>query len=240
MKSAHRQIRFPKSRQWEYSDREGVTVSTYGIPQEFREAFLNILVVTRGYYRRLFGDHVIDFVEFNVRKSRGLPLRLWTNGADRVFLTLSRKTQLEPASVSGVRHLHGLTHELAHIVLYRSLINLSELAAGWGEGWAIYLGSFWGVPHLYEEFGDGAWPYPHCYLASDGPGRYQQYFSQKGWRPPNPTVQVVYDLYRWQQCVGDNTFVRFFQELLSSPLRADQFNQKVSKELRALRKRKAA
>jgi hypothetical protein len=210
------------------------------MPPQFRESFLNVLSVTRDYYRHLFGNHVIDLVEFNVRKARGLPLRLWTNGADRVFLTLSRKAQLQPASISGVRHLHGLTHELAHIVLYRSLINLRELADGWGEGWAVYLGSFWGVPYVHAKLGDEAWPYPHCYLASDGPGHYLQCFSRKGWKPSSAIEQVVHDLYRWQRSVGDELFVGFFRKLLSTPLRADQFSAEVTRKIRTLRRRMVA
>ena len=89
-KTRQKPIEFPRSRRWEYLEGDGLTVRTLGVPQEFREAFLQIFVESRAYYRRLFGAASIGWVEFNVRKANGLPLRLWTNGADRSFRSARR------------------------------------------------------------------------------------------------------------------------------------------------------
>lgn len=216
-------IRFPRKGRWEYLSEDNVTVSSYGIPEVFQQAFLKIFVDTKRLYLRLFGNHVIGHVEFNVRKSTGNPHRLWTNGADRVFLTLSRKSQLEPASISGVRNLHGLTHELAHIVLYRSLVNLSCLPTGWGEGWAVYLASFYAVPYLFRRLGPTLWPYPHDFLQTDGPSLYLQKFANGDIEKMHPTVRVVRQLYLLEQQLGQKRFVSLIRHKLAAPIRADEF-----------------
>ena len=88
-----------------------------------------------------------------------------------MYLTLRDERQFLPAPQSGVFHVHGLAHELAHILLYRSLVNIAALAEGWGEGWAIYLSSFIAVPYLYRKYGAAMWPYPYNYLETEGPTR---------------------------------------------------------------------
>lgn len=223
-------IVFPTDRHWEYESRDGVTVSAYGIPAAFRTAFLQTLLGARECYRGLFGGELLCRVEMNVRKSPGLPLRLWTNGADRVYLTLNRKSQLDEPPRSGVRYLHGLPHELGHIVLYRSLINLSLLDEGWGEGWAVYLSSFLAVPYLYSTHGEGLWPYPYDYLNTEGPvPLYRQITSS----PPgqlSPTYSAVATLHKLEQKLGREGFGRFFAELLASPIRSDEFAKLISAE----------
>ena len=227
-------IRFPTKRRWEYQTQNGITVSCYGIPREFQDAFLKLLSETKSFYQRQFGKHVIGNVEFNVRKSSGLQHRLWTNGADRVFLTLSKKSQLEPARVSGVRNLHGLPHELAHIVLYRSLINLSCLGPGWGEGWAVYLASFLAIPHLYRRFGPELWPYPHNYEASEGPSAYLKRFNDNNRNEWHPIAQVVWRLHCLESTLGRREFIKLLRKELSVPVRADVFTQQMDKSMKSV------
>ncbi len=231
-----RKLHFPTKRKWEYLENDRVTLNCYGIPIEFQEAFLRIVVESKCYYQRLFGRHVIDYVDVTVRKSAGLPHRLWTNGADRVQLTLSRKSQLEPATKSGVRNLHGFPHELAHIVMYRSLINLHCLKCGWGEGWAIYVASFLAVPHLYRKFGPTLWPYEHDFEKSDGPFAYFRKFEHdlenvRKWPAP---LRVVCRLHFLEQELGRSDCVKFFRELLRHRIRADQFVSRVDSVMNEL------
>jgi hypothetical protein len=221
----------PKTRGWDYLSEGAVTISTWGIPLPFREAFLRVLLATRTYYRRLFGPQSIAWVELNVRKANSLPLRLWTNGADRVFLTLSRKDQLAPPSKSGVRHMFGLPHELGHLVLYRSLVNLQELPPGWGEGWATYLGSFLAVPHLYKKFGPGLWPYPYNYLEAEGPALYLRRFETTEREKDAPTLCVVRDLHSLERQLGRDGFAQFFRQLLRRPVRSSEFCRAVTEKL---------
>ncbi len=227
-------IRFPRRGGWQYASRDGVVVSCWGLPAPFRRAFLTIAANTRAYYRTLFGAETVPAVELNVRMEPGLPLRLWTNGADRIYLTLSNKSQLAPAPKSGVRHVHGITHELAHIVLYRALINLSELAEGWGEGWAVYLASFWAVPRLFQRHGAGLWPYPYDYRRFDGPGRLIEQFGATSEPPSEPVPRAVYDLYRLEQGLGSKEFAARFRSMLRRRMRADDFNERIAAALRRL------
>lgn len=232
-----KQILFPRHGGWEYVSRGGVTVSSWGLPTPFQRAFLNIAASTRAYYDSLFGDGAVPELEFNARKRRGLPTRLWTNGADRIYLTLSRKSQLAPAPASGMRHIHGVAHELAHIVLYRALVNLHELAAGWGEGWAVYLSSFWAVPWLFERHGSRLWPYPYDYQRYDGPEVYLQRFRALPAPPTDPVLRAVYDLHRLERDLGGRRFIALFRSLLRRRMRADRFNERIARALAALRDR---
>ncbi len=223
-------ISFPRKRKWEYATRRNVTVSTYGIPKEFQAAFLRILVTTTACYRRLFGGHTVGRIEFNVRKSSGLPLRLWTNGADRIYMTLSRKEQLQPPRSSGVRHIHGLTHEVAHIVMYRMLINLSALGSGWGEGWAVFCASNWGVPEIHRQIGPTAWPYEWNYLSTDGPACLLRRLGNGRKQTTDPVTGVVRRLWNWRNRVGDQQAATFFRDVLRQPVPADQFTEMVLAE----------
>lgn len=224
-------VTFPKTRDWEYLSEGGITVSTWGIPLPFREAFLRVLLATRTYYRRLFGPQSIAWVELNVRKSNSLPLRLWTNGADRVFLTLSRKSQLAPPLKSGVRHMFGLPHELGHLVLYRSLVNLQALPPGWGEGWATYMASFLAVPYLYGKFGPELWPYPYNYLEAEGPASYRRRLEATEQEKDDPMLRVVRDLHSLERQLGRDGFTHFFRHLLRRPVRSLDFCHAVTEKL---------
>lgn len=218
-----RRIAFPRSRRWEYATRGKIAVSTYGLPVVFRNAFLEILAATSTYYRRVFGAHAVGQVEFNVRKQSNQRLRLWTNGADRIYLTLSRKETLKPPTDSGVHHLYGITHELAHIVLYRSLINVAALPSGWGEGWAAFTASFWAVPYLFSKHGPELWPYPYDYLAMDGPERYLRQFGTRSARRRRPVLSAMHELYECEQQIGRQRFQCLLRRMLREPMRADRF-----------------
>jgi hypothetical protein len=108
------------------------------------------------------------------------------------------------------------------------LINLSCLAPGWGEGWAIYTASFLAIPHLYRKYGQNLWPYPHNFEESDGPALYLKRFgdnNKSGW---HPIVQVVWQLHSLENILGRRKFVNLVRKKLRTPIRADLFaNQMV-------------
>jgi hypothetical protein len=226
-----KRILFSVEKRWEYSKNGNIVVSTYGIPKTFRQAFLKILVATSAYYRQIFGNHSIDWVELNVRKLPKMCLRLWTNGSDRIYFTLSKKKQLEPPESSNIFNIHGLAHELGHIILYRSLINIQNLPVGWGEGWAIYLASFVAVPYLFSKFGPSLWPYPYDYLQTEGPEKYLCRFKSASAKKKEPILEVVYKLHMLHQHLGDSGFQKYFCHLLKQPLRSDAFYKKLSKKM---------
>ncbi|MGO8752398.1 MAG: hypothetical protein ACLQNE_41190 [Thermoguttaceae bacterium] len=232
LQTASPRIVFPAGARWSYTSREDLTVSACGLPSAFREAFWNVLHAARRLFRRLFGPRSIGWVEFNAKMSGGLPLALWTNGADRVYMTLGDKRQLLPAHQSGVFHIHGLAHELGHIVLYRSLVNLSLLADGWGEGWAVYLSSFMAVPYLYRELGPAAWPYSYNFLETEGPARYLRQFAEGGARDFGPTLNSVRALHLLEQKLGRDGFAAFFRRILGQRLHAAKFDSMVLAKLR--------
>ena len=224
---------FPRSRQWEYAYDSEISVSTYGIPGIFRHSFLKILAATSAYYRQAFGAQSVGRLELNVRKQSGLCNRLWTNGADRIYLTLARKKELEPPRISRVFNIYGLAHELGHIVLYRSLINIHELHRGWGEGWAVYVASFMAVPYLFSKYGPDLWPYPYDYLQTEGPKRLLSCFNSQPVKIISPVTHAVHSLYVFQQQLGgERNFQKYFRELFARPIRSDMFYKKVSMKIK--------
>ncbi len=227
-----REIKFPVKRQWEYAYGPDIVVSTYGIPQAFQSAFLQTMMATRVYYQRIFGYGTIDWLEMTVRKQAGLPHRLWTNGSDRVYLTLSKKRQLEPPCASHVFHIHGIAHELAHIVMYRSLINIHQLPEGWGEGWAAYTASFMAVPYLFTRLGPSLWPYPYNYLRTEGPDRYARCFKSALPARAGTAGRFMCQLHLLRGLIGTKRLQCFFRGLFKERLRSDEFCDRVSVQLR--------
>jgi hypothetical protein len=228
----NREIRFPVRRQWEYACGPDVVVSTWGIPPVFRDTFLKALLATRGYYQRIFGEGSIAWLEMGVRKQAGLPLRLWTNGSDRVYLTLSRKEQRKPPHASHVFHVHGIAHELAHIVMYRSLINIHQLPDGWGEGWAAYIASFLAVPCLFTRLGPSLWPYPYNYLQTEGPDRYARYLRSGRPMCRDPAGRFLCQLHLLRAALGTRKFLCLFRGLFRERLRSDEFRDRLNARLR--------
>lgn len=226
-----RPIVFPRNGRWEYLSQDSLTVSTFGIPAVFRRAFLRILSASDVCYRRIFGARSLGWIEFNAVKSDAEAVGLWTNGADRVFLKISREEQLYPPTHGGACHVYGLPHELAHIVLYRSLVNLSQLPEGWGEGWAHYLASFIAVPQLYAQFGTSLWPYPYNYMETEGPARCLRQFTGVKLRRRDPVVAAAERLHKLEQRKGRSEFARFFRNLFAKPLLANQLERLILREL---------
>ena len=231
---ADNRIRFPRTQTWEYLETTHVIVSTCGIPRPFQEAFLNICLTTRRCYLQTFGSKTLGRVEINVTKRAKLHHRLWTNGADRIYLTLSKKSQLDIPQKSGVNNIYGLAHELGHIVLYRSLINIPALPPGWGEGWATFLGSFLAIPHLYSEHGPTLWPYAYDYLTTEGPDRVRDAYARHHNRLKDPCGRVVICLDKLHSTMGHRPFCRFFKRLFASPLTSADFVSQVNEQLREL------
>ena len=94
-------------------------------PVGVREAFWNVLHAARRLFPPPFRPPVDRMGGIQRQDVRGPPLAGRPTAQTRVYMTLGDKRQLLPAHQSGVFHIHGLAHELGHIVLYRSLVNLS-------------------------------------------------------------------------------------------------------------------
>jgi len=54
----------------------------------------------------------LRLVQVSVKAGQGEQTRLYNDGQDHIFLTLSSEEKLRPPSVSGVFNLYGFCHEL--------------------------------------------------------------------------------------------------------------------------------
>ncbi|HKX45204.1 MAG TPA: hypothetical protein VJP77_00670 [Planctomycetota bacterium] len=216
-------MRLPERRRWSRQQRGRVAVTALGVPSAYRRAFLEILVSTSAYYRRLFGAGALGNIELVATYQPGSPVRLWTNGADRIYLQLGEPRHLHPPTRGGPRYLHGLPHELAHMLLYRSLVHVGSLSEGWGEGWAVFLSSQLAVPHLHRHWGSELWPEPYDFLATEGPASLARNLASRT-DPVTEAVRVLHSLWsRW----GTRQFCARFQPLLKQFRPASDYERTV-------------
>jgi len=133
------------------------------------------------------------------------PSRLFTDGKDRVFLSLPSSERLAPPKRSGTFILYGLCHELGHIAMYRILEDRDWMTTGAAEGWAHYAGSVV-VDAVFENEGKDLWPTPYDYRA-DGTARLREQLSS-----PNAS-DIAIGARQWQKLadiLGETRFPKLF------------------------------
>ncbi len=99
-------------------------------------------------------------------------VRLFTDGNDRLNLSLRSADQLRPPEESGIFNLYGMCHELGHIAMYRAIPQHGWLNTAGAEGWAHYLGSEL-TDGVFDTLGESGWCYPYDYK-QDGTARLNQ------------------------------------------------------------------
>lgn len=190
-----------------------------GLAPEYADALMTLLVEGRTRHRRLFGRDAIGSVELAVRYQPDAPVRLWTNGADRIHLVLSEERQLSAPTRGGAKFVHGIPHELAHIVMYRGLADLQSLPVGWGEGWAVFASTCLVAPVLWRRHGRRLWPDPYDFRATEGPA------SLRGREGPGaaPHLEHALQLDRLDRHLGRERFLALVRRPLRRFALADEY-----------------
>lgn len=146
-----------------------VRVDYTGIDANQATAIARTLSAAREAYVTQFGFDMPESIVCTVTCGDGQPTRLYTDGNDRVFLSLPSKDKLAQPRKSRVNNLYGLCHELGHVGMYRLLRDRDWMTGPAAEGWAHFAGSGV-VDEVYKAEGEKLWPDPYDYRA-DGTRR---------------------------------------------------------------------
>src|SRR5262245_13860795 len=146
-----------------------VQLNYSGIEPAQAEALAQTLSVARSVYVDDFGFDMPETITAEVTCGPGNPTKLYTDGNDRVFLSMPSKAKLAPPQKSGTFIIYGLCHELGHMAMYRTLKQRDWMSSAAAEGWAHYTGSVV-VDRVYALKGDSLWPEKYDYR-QDGTAR---------------------------------------------------------------------
>ncbi|MBU0639555.1 MAG: hypothetical protein KKB50_11875 [Planctomycetes bacterium] len=148
-----------------------VRVEYVGLDEEHVEAIAGVVSAAWQVYVDDFAANLPGTVITDARCARQ-PTRLFTDGHDHIFLTLSSTQKLAPPAKSGVFNVYGLCHELGHMMMYRLLEDRDWMTTAAAEGWAHYAGSVV-IDSVHAAKGDSLWCYPYDY-SSDGTARLER------------------------------------------------------------------
>jgi hypothetical protein len=140
-----------------------------GVEKAYATALAETLSAAWDAYAGDFGFELPETVQFEATCEPRAATRLYTNGNDRLFLTIPDQAKLERPENSGTFQLYGVCHELGHIAMYRVLTQRDWMSGPAAEGWAHYAGSVV-VDRVYEAKGEKLWPDPYDYR-KDGTAR---------------------------------------------------------------------
>ena len=171
-----------------------VLVHYSGVDADQVKAIGNILTATRRIAVDRFGFDMPETITVTIDCGPGNKVRLFTDGQDRLNLSLKSSEQLRPPAQSGIFNLYGLCHEVGHMAMYRAITRHGWLNTAGAEGWAHYIGSEI-VDGVYDTLGESAWCYPYDYK-QDGTARLDSQLAQA-----DPS-EIVRAAGMWRELAG--------------------------------------
>ena len=184
-----------------------VRVEYEGITQDQATAIAQVLSAARKVYVDYFGFDMPARIFCSVECGPGKGSRLFTDGEDRVFLSMPSADKLQRPAKSGTFVLYGLCHEVGHVAMYRPLKDRGWMTTAAAEGWAHYAGSVV-VDEVYKAHGEKLWtPDPYDYRA-DGTARLQKQLKE---RSPSPIALGAGAWASLNQRVGPRGFRKIFE-----------------------------
>jgi hypothetical protein len=121
--------------------------------------------------------------------------RLFNDGADFLSLTVRSERDLKKPAVTGIFHIYGLCHKVAHLAMYLPIKDRRWMTTAAAEGWAHYLGSRI-VDKVYEQQGPDLWPDKYNYL-EDGTRRLERQLARE-----DRTASTSHGAGLWQELGG--------------------------------------
>jgi hypothetical protein len=186
-----------------------VRVTYEGITDKQAEAVAQTLSAAREAYEKHFGFDMPDEIRCSVECGPGKASRLYTDGEDRVFLSMPSADKLLRPAKSGTFPLYGLCHELGHIAMYRILEERAWMTTAAAEGWAHYAGSVV-VDEVFKACGEKLWtPDPYDYRA-DGTARLEKQLKDQA---PSDVAKGAGEWKRLGAIVGPTGFKKVFEAL---------------------------
>ena len=183
-----------------------VRVTYDGIDARQAAAVAGTLSAARDVYARRFGFDMPQTITCTVTVGPGQPARLYTDGNDRVFLSLPSKDKLAKPQASGTFNLYGLCHEVGHMAMYRPLKDRAWMTEAAAEGWAHFAGSVV-VDEVFKAKGRDLWWDPYDYR-QDGTARLAA--QRKAANPP-ATVRGAAAWQDLEAVVGPGGFAPLFK-----------------------------
>jgi len=155
-----------------------VTVTYKGVPKSHAEAVGRTLSAAREAYANEFALALPETIRCSIECGEGIPTRLYTDGNDRVFLSIPSPDKLLRPTRSGTFVLYGMCHELGHVAMYRVLQERDWMSGAAAEGWAHYAGSVV-VDRLFAQQGKGLWAIDPYDFNADGTARLDRQLAGK-------------------------------------------------------------
>ena len=183
-----------------------------GIDEPHARAIVETIAAARDVYINHFGFEMPQTIRASVTCAAGQPSRLFTDGNDRLFLSMPDKRALAPPSKSGTFTLYGMCHELGHVAMYRTLTQRDWMTTAAAEGWAHYAGSVI-VDHVYTAKGEKLWPEPYDYRA-DGTARLKKQLASP---TPSPITRGAEQWQKLEAIIGAQSFPKLFAAWNSNP-----------------------
>ena len=143
---------------------DGVAVRYANLSEMQAESIARTAAAARSVCVDRFGFDMPAAIAIDVAVDPAGPVRLFNDGADRFSLSVHDSASLRQPSASGVFHLYGLCHEVAHLAMYQPVQQRRWMTTAAAEGWAHYLGSRI-VDDVYAREGDALWWDPYDYRA---------------------------------------------------------------------------
>src|SRR4030095_10108457 len=153
-----------------------------GIDEKQATAIAQTISAARKIYVNDLGFDMPETILGTVTAKAGQPTRLYTDGVDRLFLSVPNAAMLNRPQKSGVFNLYGMCHELGHMAMYRLLQQHDWLQSPAAKGWAHYVGSVV-VDGVYASEGEKLWADAYDYRA-DGMARLKKQLGSPSADPP--------------------------------------------------------
>ena len=167
------------------ADTPHVEVSAKGFPDAYQAAVARTIESARQVCIDQYGFDMPEVIHLNADLGPKNTVRLFNDGADRFSLSVKTEQNLKRPKTSGIFHIYGLCHEVAHLAMYRPIRDHSWLTTAGAEGWAHWLGSQI-VDAVYEQHGEDLWPDKY-YYREDGTRRLNRQLAAS---EPTETVRV--------------------------------------------------
>jgi hypothetical protein len=182
-----------------------VEIKSAGISDAYANAIARTVEAARAVTIEQFGFDMPETIRVSAIASPGRGTRLFTDGNDRINLTVPSEDKLRRPAVTGTFHLYGLCHEIGHLAMYRVIQQRPWLNSSAAEGWAHYAGSRI-VDAVYAREGEKLWPDTYNYL-EDGMARLRKQLATP--KPPL-TVQAAGLWQSLAEILGDKGLAPLF------------------------------
>lgn len=163
-----------------------VVVTYDAIGQKYAEAIAKTVAAAREVCATDYRFDMPSTIQVRVNVNPRQRPRLFNDGVDTFSLTVRSERDLAKPATSGIFHLYGLCHEVAHLAMYRPIRDHRWMTGAAAEGWAHCLGSHL-VDRVYSKEGDKLWPDAYDYR-EDGWKRLQAQLKESA---PSETVRAA-------------------------------------------------